>query len=133
MQSTSELHVVVGIGPVGRAVIDELVSRGYRVRAVARHGAPDLAPSVDFMPADVTDEGDSRRALAGATVVHHVASAPYHSLAGAPLDREARTRPPGLGADQEIEGSIPSSPANTTTCLVRRRAKRNIWCGRVIS
>jgi putative NADH-flavin reductase len=78
MQSTSELHVVVGIGPVGRAVIDELVSRGYRVRAVARHGAPDLAPSVDFMPADLTDEGDSRRALAAATVVHHVASAPYH-------------------------------------------------------
>jgi nucleoside-diphosphate-sugar epimerase len=61
MQPTdSELHVVVGIGPVGRPVIDELVSRGLRVRAVARHDAPDLVSPVEFMAADVTDGADPR-------------------------------------------------------------------------
>jgi nucleoside-diphosphate-sugar epimerase len=79
MQLTdSELHVVVGIGPVGRAVIDELVSRGLRVRAVARDAAADLVSTVEFMAADVTDADDARRALAGAKVVYHAASAPYH-------------------------------------------------------
>jgi nucleoside-diphosphate-sugar epimerase len=63
---------------VGRAVIDELVRRRHRVRAVARHGAPDLPPGVEFTPADVTDADDARRALAGAGVVYHAASAPYH-------------------------------------------------------
>lgn len=73
-----QLHAVVGLGPVGRAVLDELVTRGHRVRAVARHGTADLPPSVEFLVADLTDADDARRALAGATVVYHAASAPYH-------------------------------------------------------
>lgn len=74
----SELDVVVGTGAVGRALIAELVVRGRRVRAVARHTASDLPPSVEFVAADVTDAEEARRALAGATVVYHAASAPYH-------------------------------------------------------
>ena len=73
-----EVHVVAGLGPVGRAVIDELVGRGLRVRAVARHGAPDLPSAVEVVQADITDEAAARRALAGAAVVYHAASAPYH-------------------------------------------------------
>jgi nucleoside-diphosphate-sugar epimerase len=72
------LHVVVGLGPVGRAVIGELVGRGLRVRAVARRGATDLPPGVETVEADITDPVNARRAMAGAAVVYHAASAPYH-------------------------------------------------------
>lgn len=73
-----DLHVVTGLGPVGRAVIHELVGRGLRVRAVARHRVADLPASVDSLEADITDPVDARRAMAGAAIVYHAASAPYH-------------------------------------------------------
>jgi nucleoside-diphosphate-sugar epimerase len=72
----SNLHVVAGLGAVGRAVIAELVARGLPVRAVGRRRAPDL-PAVDFVDADLADVSSARRALAGAAVVYHTASAPY--------------------------------------------------------
>ena len=73
-----DLHVVVGLGPVGRAVMDELVDRGLRVRAVARHRASGLPASVETVEADITDPEAARRAMAGAAIVYHAASAPYH-------------------------------------------------------
>lgn len=73
-----DLHVVVGTGPVGRAVIGELVGRGLRVRAVARHGVAELPAGVETLLADITDPAAAGRAMAGAAVVYHAASAPYH-------------------------------------------------------
>jgi nucleoside-diphosphate-sugar epimerase len=73
-----DLHVVAGLGAVGRAVIGDLVGRGLRVRAVARHRAADLPAGVEIVEADITDPVAARRAMAGATVVYHAASAPYH-------------------------------------------------------
>ena len=73
-----DLHVVVGTGPVGRTVIGELVGRGLRVRAVARHGVADLPAGVETLLADITDPAAASRAMAGAAVVYHAASAPYH-------------------------------------------------------
>jgi len=73
-----DLHVVVGTGPVGRALIGELVARGLRVRAVARHGVPGLPAGVETQLADVTDPAAAGQATAGAAVVYHAASAPYH-------------------------------------------------------
>ena len=72
-----DLHVVAGLGAVGRAVIGELVGRGLRVRAVARHRAADLPDGAEIVQADITDPVAARRAMAGATVVYHAASAPY--------------------------------------------------------
>lgn len=72
-----DLHVVAGLGAVGRAVIGELVDRGLRVRAIARHRAADLPAGVEIVQADITDPVAARRAMAGATVVYHAASAPY--------------------------------------------------------
>jgi nucleoside-diphosphate-sugar epimerase len=72
------LHVVAGLGPVGRAVINELVGRGLSVRAVARHPVAGLPPEVDVVKADITDPDAARRAMTGAAVVYHAASAPYH-------------------------------------------------------
>jgi nucleoside-diphosphate-sugar epimerase len=71
-------HVVAGLGAVGRAVISELLARGLPVRAIARHPAADLPREVDLVEADVTDPDAARRAMTGAAVVYHVASAPYH-------------------------------------------------------
>ena len=72
------LHVVVGSGPVGRAVAGQLIDRGLRVRSVARHRATDLPVGVETVAADITDLIAARRAMADATVIYHAASAPYH-------------------------------------------------------
>lgn len=74
----AELHVVVGLGPIGLAVVDELLGRGLRTRGVARHRPADLSPAAEFVEADITNEDHARRALEGGSVVYHAASAPYH-------------------------------------------------------
>jgi nucleoside-diphosphate-sugar epimerase len=71
------IHLVAGLGPVGRAVVDELVLRGIPVRAIFRHQVADLPPGVEVVDADLTDPEASRRAMTGAAVVYHTASAPY--------------------------------------------------------
>ena len=71
------LHVVAGLGPVGRSVIDELVGRGLPVRAIARHAVAGLPREVEVVEADITDPDAVGRAMTGAAVVYHVASAPY--------------------------------------------------------
>jgi nucleoside-diphosphate-sugar epimerase len=71
------LHVVAGLGPVGRAVIDELVGRGLPVRAIARHTVAGLPREVEVVEADIADPDAAGRAMIGAAVVYHVASAPY--------------------------------------------------------
>ena len=72
-----DLHIVAGLGAVGRAVVRELAARGLPVRAVARHRASSLPAEVDVVEADLADPRSARRALAGAAVVYHAASAPY--------------------------------------------------------
>jgi nucleoside-diphosphate-sugar epimerase len=97
----SPLHVVVGLGAVGRAVIGELAGRGLPVRTIARHRGADLPPGVDQVEADVTDPADARRALDGAAVVYHAASAPY--------DRWPERLPPlmqGVLAGAEATGAL---------------------------
>ena len=71
------MHVVAGVGPVGRAIIDELVARRLPVRAVVRHRVADLPDEVELVEADLTDPDATPRAMAGASVVYHAASAPY--------------------------------------------------------
>lgn len=72
-----ELHLVAGLGAVGRAVINELVGRGLPVRAIAREPAVGLPREVDVVAADITDPDAVRRAMTGTAVVYHLASAPY--------------------------------------------------------
>ena len=73
----SNVHVVAGLGPVGRAVINELVGRGLPVRAIARGPIAGLPEGVDVVAADITDPDAVRPALTGGAVVYHTASAPY--------------------------------------------------------
>ena len=60
------LHVVAGLGAVGRAIVEELVGRGLPVRAVARHQSAELPAEVHVVEADLADAPSARRALAGA-------------------------------------------------------------------
>lgn len=76
---TEHLHVVVGAsGGAGNAIVQALHEAGHTVRAVNRSGAASVPAGVEQLAADVTDEADARRALAGADVVYMAAQPPYH-------------------------------------------------------
>jgi nucleoside-diphosphate-sugar epimerase len=75
----SDLHVVFGTGPIGRAVIGELARRGQTVRAVNRRGQADVPPGVEVLKGDATDPASVRQLSAGAAVVYNCLNAPdYH-------------------------------------------------------
>lgn len=93
--SQPNLHVVAGVGPVGRTVINELIGRGLPVRAIARHPVAGLPREVDVVQGDITDPDVVRRALIGAAVIYHAANAPY--------DRWPALLPPLMGGI--LEGS----------------------------
>jgi uncharacterized protein YbjT (DUF2867 family) len=80
----TRVHAVVGVGPVGRAVIDELDRRELPVRAIARHPVAGLPSRVEVVVADITDPDAAGRAMAGASgrLSRGVDAIP--SLAGAP-------------------------------------------------
>lgn len=76
MNHDGSLHVVLGAsGGTGSAIVEELLGRGYRVRAVSRSGrAPEGA---EGMKADVSDPEGAKAASAGASVVYHAAQPDY--------------------------------------------------------
>ena len=69
-------HVVLGAGPVGRAVVAALVARGIEPVVVTRSGAG--VPGAISRAADVTDPAEAATALAGADVVFQCAQPEYH-------------------------------------------------------
>jgi nucleoside-diphosphate-sugar epimerase len=72
MTTINELHVVYGTGPVGTAVIAELLGQGKRVRVVTRSGARKHLPTqVEMLRGDATDPADAKRACVGATHVYN--------------------------------------------------------------
>jgi nucleoside-diphosphate-sugar epimerase len=72
-------HVVLGAGPVGRAIAAELVAAGQRPTVVTRSGTE--VPGAEARRADVTDPAALRRALDGADVVYQCAQPEYHRWA----------------------------------------------------
>ena len=66
----AELSVVLGAGPVGRAVVDELVAADREVRVVTRSGSAQVPDGVDVVAADVMDEEGCSHACEGAGVVY---------------------------------------------------------------
>jgi nucleoside-diphosphate-sugar epimerase len=74
----SELHVVLGAGGnIGSAVVNELVKRGKKVRAVSRSGQAKLLGSVKQVAADALDRESLAKALKGAAAVYHCIGVPY--------------------------------------------------------
>jgi nucleoside-diphosphate-sugar epimerase len=83
MERASGLQVVLGAGGgTGRAVVDELVGQGRRVRAVGRREIAGLPASVEQVRADLYDPAEASRAIAGASVVYHAAQPAYDQWAG---------------------------------------------------
>ena len=72
------MHVVFGAsGPLGSAVIRELVARGKPARAVTRSGTGTAPEGVEVVRGDATDRDSVLPACRGAAVVYHCACAPY--------------------------------------------------------
>jgi nucleoside-diphosphate-sugar epimerase len=72
----SASHVVLGAGPVGRAVVAALTSRGIEPAVVTRSGAS--APGATSRRTDLADPVQAAEAVAGAEVVFQCAQPPYH-------------------------------------------------------
>ena len=68
--------VVLGAGPVGRAIVEALVDRGHRPTVVTRSGTE--IEGAATRRADLTDPAAARSALADATIVFTTAQPAYH-------------------------------------------------------
>lgn len=77
MSSETGLHVVLGAGPLGGAVLRHLRSLGEPVRAVTRSGHARELPDVETKAADLASPGAAAEACRGAAVLYHCAGAPY--------------------------------------------------------
>src|SRR5215207_2676160 len=78
MTDNVKLHVVFSTGPVGLAVMDELVSKSKRVRMVNRSGRASVPHGVEVVGGDATDEAFAREASEGASVVYFSLNPPYN-------------------------------------------------------
>lgn len=65
-QPWEKRNVVLGVGPVGRALVKELLERGRSVRVVTRSGEADVPDGVEVVAADVASEKEATRACEGA-------------------------------------------------------------------
>lgn len=74
---TPALHVVLGSGPLGRAVARALVERGLTVRLVSRSVA-EAPAGVQAVAADLMNPGAIDAATAGAEALYFCAQPPYH-------------------------------------------------------
>lgn len=75
----TDYQVVLGTGAIGRAVAEELVKRGERVRMVNRSGKMDEVPAgVEVVAADLYDPEKVREVTRGAKVVYQASQPPYH-------------------------------------------------------
>src|SRR5947209_3313646 len=79
MSNNNELHVVFGTGPLGSAVMRELVKQGKRVRMVSRSGkASEVLTEVEVVKGDATDPASVQQVSQGATVVYLCAQSAYN-------------------------------------------------------
>jgi nucleoside-diphosphate-sugar epimerase len=71
-------HAVLGSGPAGTALAEELVRRGHAVRLVDRKADGPAIEGVERFAADVSTPAGAEAAVAGASVVHHCVNVGYH-------------------------------------------------------
>ncbi len=82
MSSNNELQVIFGTGPLGSAVMRELVRQGKRVRMVNRQGkAAEVLSEVEVVKGDATDPANVREVCQGATVVYLCAQPAFNRWA----------------------------------------------------
>lgn len=82
MNSTTELHVILGTGPVGKSIARELVKLGKTVRMVNRSGkAAELPASVEVVKGDVYSAANVAELTKGAVTVYQCAQPAYYEWA----------------------------------------------------
>jgi nucleoside-diphosphate-sugar epimerase len=74
----SDVHLVLGTGAIGLALIDHLVADGRRVRAVNRSGNAPVPDGVEVVGGDAADPAFTARVAADAAVVYQCLNPPYH-------------------------------------------------------
>ncbi|MCK7472005.1 MAG: NAD(P)H-binding protein [Desulfomicrobium escambiense] len=73
-----DLHVIIGTGPVGRAVAEALAARGRKIRIISKTGRmPDPPVGAEVRAVEVLDRPALDSAVAGAAVVYQCAQPPY--------------------------------------------------------
>ncbi len=77
MSNTQELHVIFGAGPVGLAVMNELVKAGKKVRIVNRSGNIAAPDGVEVVKGDAADPTCTREVCKAAAVVYNCTNPPY--------------------------------------------------------
>jgi nucleoside-diphosphate-sugar epimerase len=75
--SEDRLHVVFGVGQVGRALAARLAGLGLAVRVISRHRPADLPDRLDWRPADASDPEAATDAAKGAAVLYQCLNAPH--------------------------------------------------------
>ncbi|GAB3556154.1 nucleoside-diphosphate-sugar epimerase [Actinopolyspora lacussalsi] len=76
--TTGKPHVVLGAGPAGRTLVDELLARGLRVRHVNRTPIDDAPAGVETVTADISSPERAVAATEGAATIYHAVNVPYH-------------------------------------------------------
>jgi nucleoside-diphosphate-sugar epimerase len=77
----SNINVIFGTGPLGKAVMKALLKRGKRVRMVNRSGSAGVPPEVEVVAGDASNRVFTRQVTSGAEVVFQCAQPAYHEWA----------------------------------------------------
>ncbi len=72
------VHLVLGAGPVGRAVAEHLAGLDAKVRVVTRSGGGPDGPGIERVAADLADPEQRERLASGVAVVYACAQPEYH-------------------------------------------------------
>ena len=78
MQNSHSIHTVLGAGPVAKATVAALLSRGLGVRVVHRSGTFTKQPGVEVVAADTSNLAQLTQAFKGSAVVYMCAMPAYH-------------------------------------------------------
>ncbi|MEO0391320.1 MAG: NAD-dependent epimerase/dehydratase family protein [Pseudomonadota bacterium] len=91
--------VILGAGPLGRAIAAEAARRGHTVTVVTRDGRQ-VAPGISAAQADLAHADQTMAACAGADIIYQCAAPPYHQWDAAfpPLQEAALAAAADSGA-----------------------------------
>ena len=75
--SNNDLHVIFGTGPVGMAVMEELLSKGKRIRLISQRGKGIVPAGVELRKGEAGDPRQTTELCQGAAVVYNCTNPPY--------------------------------------------------------
>jgi nucleoside-diphosphate-sugar epimerase len=79
MQTTNELHVIFGAGPVGTTLAEELLAKGKQVRLVNRSGKGQVPDGVEMVAGDASKLATVQELSEGASAVYNCTHASYET------------------------------------------------------